>query len=205
MRAAALLLFLAAHPALHPAVAEDAVAVAFLSQIRPSARPTSPLDRETKDEGLAGARLGLADVATTGRFTGQRFALAERTITTGEDAAAVMHELKAQGIRFVVADLDASILRTVAAAPEAQDILILNSRAPDDALRGEACRPNLLHVALSRAMLADALAQHLVAKRWRRWFLVVGREPGDTLLAEAYRRAAKRFGAEIVAEKEWTF
>jgi ABC transporter substrate binding protein (PQQ-dependent alcohol dehydrogenase system) len=34
---------------------------------------------------------------------------------------------------------------------------------------------------------------------------VVGPEPGDKLLADAVRRAAKRFGAEIAAEKAWTF
>jgi ABC transporter substrate binding protein (PQQ-dependent alcohol dehydrogenase system) len=54
-------------------------------------------------------------------------------------------------------------------------------------------------------MLADALAQYLMAKRWRRWFLVTGDQPGDKALSDAYRRAARRFGADIVAEKDWTF
>ena len=54
-------------------------------------------------------------------------------------------------------------------------------------------------------MLADALAQYLVWKRWRRWFLVVGAAPGDKLYADAVRRAAARFGAEIVVEKAWAF
>src|SRR3712207_7940770 len=60
--------------------------------------------------------------------------------------------------------------------------------------------PLSLHDALpisSRAMLADGLAQYLVAKRWRRWFLVIGPHEGDRLYAQAVRRAAKRFGAEI--------
>src|SRR5690606_37698101 len=57
----------------------------------------------------------------------------------------------------------------------------------------------------SRAMLADGLAQYLVLKRWKRWFLVAGRHPGDKLLAEAFRRAARKFGADISIEKEWTF
>ncbi len=34
---------------------------------------------------------------------------------------------------------------------------------------------------------------------------MTGRTPGDKLQAEAFRRAAKRFGAEIAAEKDWTF
>jgi ABC transporter substrate binding protein (PQQ-dependent alcohol dehydrogenase system) len=105
----------------------------------------------------------------------------------------------------VVADLDAPMLEAAAAAPEAGDMLFLNSRAPDDELRAEGCRANILHTIPSRAMLADALAQYLVVKRWRRWFLVVGRHPGDKLYADALRRSAKRFGAEIAVEKEWSF
>jgi hypothetical protein len=50
-------------------------------------------------------------------------------------------------------------------------------------------------------MLADALAQYLVWKQWRRWFLVSGSHPEDKLYADALRRAAKRFGARIVQEK----
>jgi ABC transporter substrate binding protein (PQQ-dependent alcohol dehydrogenase system) len=53
-------------------------------------------------------------------------------------------------------------------------------------------------------MAADALAQVLIAKRWREWFLVTGPRPADALFADAMRRAAHRFGAEIVAEKTWT-
>jgi ABC transporter substrate binding protein (PQQ-dependent alcohol dehydrogenase system) len=188
-------------PALASAT-EAVVPIAFLTQARPPVQPVSPLDRETSDEGLAGARLGLADTATTGRFTGQRFTLIERVIAVGEDPAAVARALLAGGVRLAVADLDMPALLKAA---EAGDLLILNSRAPDDALRGEACRANLLHVIPSRAMRADALAQYLAVKRWRRWFLVFGQGPGDRLLAEAFRRAAKRFGAEIVTEKEWTF
>ena len=55
----------------------------------------------------------------------------------------------------------------------------------------------------SRAMLADALAQYLVWKKWSRWVLVYGSHPEDTALADAYRRAAKRFGARIVKEREY--
>ena len=50
-------------------------------------------------------------------------------------------------------------------------------------------------------MLADALAQYLVWKQWRRWFLVVGSHEADKLFAEAIRRAARRFGAKIVEER----
>ncbi len=184
------------------AVSESGIPIAFLTQVRAPVQPVSPLDREIHDEGLAGARLGTADTATTGRFTGQRFILVERVLAEGEDPAAVARALADDGVRFTVADLDMPALLKATTVP---DLVIVNSRASDDALRGESCRPNLLHVVPSRAMLADALAQYLAAKGWRRWFLVTGRHPGDRLLADAYRRSAKRFGATIVADREWTF
>jgi ABC transporter substrate binding protein (PQQ-dependent alcohol dehydrogenase system) len=165
----------------------------------------SPLDREIRDEGVSGARLGIADNNTTGRFTGQTFELVERVVGREDSASGAVRTLAAGGIRMVVADLDGPALLEVASAAEAGDLLILNARSPDDGLREQDCRPNVLHTVPSRAMLADGLAQYLVTKRWRRWFLVVGRHPEDKLFAEALRRSAKRFGAEIALEKEWTF
>jgi ABC transporter substrate binding protein (PQQ-dependent alcohol dehydrogenase system) len=50
-------------------------------------------------------------------------------------------------------------------------------------------------------MLADALAQYLVWKQWKRWLMVVGSHEEDKLYAEALRRAASRFGAKIMQER----
>jgi ABC transporter substrate binding protein (PQQ-dependent alcohol dehydrogenase system) len=52
-------------------------------------------------------------------------------------------------------------------------------------------------------MRADALAQYMLKKRWREWFLVVGQTPEDQLYAAAIKRAAKRYGMKLVAEKAW--
>ncbi len=49
------------------------VIIAYLAQARPPVRPVSPLDQEVADESVAGARLGIVDNTTTGRFIGQRF------------------------------------------------------------------------------------------------------------------------------------
>jgi ABC transporter substrate binding protein (PQQ-dependent alcohol dehydrogenase system) len=60
-------------------------------------------------------------------------------------------------------------------------------------------------VAPTRTMLADALGQYLSWKQWRNWFLVTGSRPEDKALAEAFRRAAKRFGSKIVEEREFAY
>ena len=52
-------------------------------------------------------------------------------------------------------------------------------------------------------MLADALAQYLVWKKWQRWLVVKGVFPEDLAYLEALRRAAKRFGGTIVEEREY--
>ncbi|HYZ32255.1 MAG TPA: branched-chain amino acid ABC transporter substrate-binding protein, partial [Crenalkalicoccus sp.] len=72
-------------------------------------------------------------------------------------------------------------------------------------LRNEDCRRNLLHLLPSRGMLADALAQFLASKRWRNVMLAVGPQPGDRLYAEAIRRAARKFGLRVVADRPWTY
>lgn len=80
-------------------------------------------------------------------------------------------------------------------------MVLLNAAATDDRLREEDCRANVIHVAPTRSMLADGLAQYLVWKQWKRWLMVVGSHPEDKLYADALRRAAARFGAKIVQER----
>lgn len=204
--AALFVCLVAAAAAAAPAVGADArLAIGYLGLAERPATPASPLDAPAEDEGLAGARLGIEDNATTGRFTGQSFTLEERRLPADADVADAIRELRAAGVRLVIADLLADALLQAADAGRAGGITLLNARATDDRLRNEDCRANLLHTAPSRAMLADGLAQYLVLKQWQRWLLVTGQGDGDRQFAADLRRSADRFGAKIVAEKPWTF
>ncbi len=188
-----------------PAVAEPAtLGIGYLGWRPPQPLASTLLDPPPADEGLQGARLGLSDNETTGRFTGQRFTLDERLARGPEEALEALRGLAAAGLQLVVVDLPASLLLRAMALPEAEGLTLLNIGAPDDALRNEQCRRGLLHILPSRAMLADALAQYLAVKRWRNIFLAVGPEEGDRLYAEAVRRAARKFGLRIVADRPWT-
>ena len=80
-------------------------------------------------------------------------------------------------------------------------MLFFNAGATDDRLREEDCRANVIHVAPTRSMLADGLAQYLVWKTWRKWFFVVGSHAKDKLWGDALKRSATRFGAKIVEER----
>ncbi|MBS7700031.1 MULTISPECIES: ABC transporter substrate-binding protein [unclassified Chelatococcus] len=189
-----------------PSLAQgDRIVIGYLGVERPPVSPLGPLDQTAWDEGLQGARLGVADDNTTGKFLRQHFELATHVLKPGDDPAAVMRDFKKRGVGFVVADLEATLLLKAADAPDAAKMVLFNSRAPDDELRAKNCRRNVLHTIPSRTMLADALAQYLIWKRWSHWFLLVGQHPPDQSLAVAFRRAATRFGAEIVADRAWTF
>jgi ABC transporter substrate binding protein (PQQ-dependent alcohol dehydrogenase system) len=160
-------------------------------------RPTiSLLDKPAKDDGLAGANLAMDDNNTTGQFLNQRFELHDAPVTADDDAVKILDGLIAQGVALVLSDLPAE--RLLAAAQ--RNVTLFNIGAPDDALRQEQCRANIIHIAPSRRMLTDALGQYLVWKKWTRWVLAYGSHPDDALLADAYRRTAKRFGARIVKE-----
>ena len=133
------------------------------------------------------------------RSLGHSFSFETRS-TPPEQLEANTAELIADGIRMIVVlGRGDDVLKVADAA--GPDALVFNAAAPEVALRGETCRSNMLHVAPSRAMLADALAQFLVWKKWTRWLLISGSNPDDQRLAAAYRRSAKKFGAEIVEER----
>jgi ABC transporter substrate binding protein (PQQ-dependent alcohol dehydrogenase system) len=155
------------------------------------------------DNGLAGAQMAARDNDTTGRFLNQRYLLVDLHLKAGDDPATAVAELARQGISLIVADLPADDLLKAAEAGKADRILFFNAAATDDRLRQKDCRANVVHTTPSRAMLADGLAQYLVWKKWVRWFLVVGSHERDKLFAAALTRAANRFGAKIVQQREF--
>ncbi|MGZ3307284.1 MAG: ABC transporter substrate-binding protein [Xanthobacteraceae bacterium] len=161
----------------------------------------SLVDIPSDNNGIAGAQLAINDNNTTGKFLNQRFSLEEVQLKEKDDVAAATPALAGRGVSLIIADLPAAALLKAADAPGSRDLLFFNVGAIDDRLREEDCRANVIHTAPTRSMLADALAQYLVWKQWRRWFLVSGSHAEDKLYADALRRAAKRFGARIVQEK----
>lgn len=182
-----------------PASALD-IAIGVIRVERERPLPLSRLDLPVEDEGFAGGRVGLDDNNTTGRFLKQVYTLTESAVAP-EAAAEVARRLAAEGVRLLIVDGAAEdVLAVTDAASEAGGVVV-NATAPDDRLRGADCRANLLHIAPSRAMKADAVAQYLIWKRWDEWLLISGSNEGDRLMAEAFRKSARKFGAEIVDEK----
>jgi ABC transporter substrate binding protein (PQQ-dependent alcohol dehydrogenase system) len=179
------------------------ISILYVKQDRPDDElPLSMLDLPAADDGIAGAKLGIADDNTTGRFLNQTFKL---DVLNGnvDDLIKSTAEKVGSGDSFIIADMEPDALLKFADALKGKHALIFNVGNPDDRLREEDCRANVLHIAPTRSMLTDALAQYLVWKRWPNWLLVYGPTPEDKLLADAYRRSAKKFGAKIVQELEF--
>ena len=175
------------------------IGIGYLGQAGVKAK-LSLIDQPAENDGVAGARLAIEDNNTTGRFLNQRFALQEVRLKEGEDVAKAATELAGRN-GFIIADLPADALLKAADALRDRGTVLFNAGAIDERLREQDCRANVIHVAPTRSMLADALAQYLVWKQWKRWLLVVGSHDQDRLYADALRRAAARFGAKIVQER----
>jgi len=165
----------------------------------------SNLEVPPENEGVAGAEMSISDNNTTGKFLGQQFDLEARTANSPEDVLSAFDAMREDGTDFFIIDAPKASLLALADRAKSDNVLFFNISARDDDLRFEACRANILHIAPSRAMMSDALAQFLVRKRWSNWFLVTGERNGDRLFAEAIRRSASKFGAKIVDERTWDF
>ena len=182
---------------------KQVINIAYLTQEQNVPPPLSNLDPIIKDKNIIGAELGINDNNTTGEFTGQQFNLKKFIVPLDGNVADTFNKELVNKFSFVVVNLPADQISQLADLPAAKQMLLLDVATMDDALRNEQCRSNVLHILPSRAMRADALAQYMMKKRWNKWFLVIGPTQADRLFADAIKRAAKRFGMEIVAEKTW--
>ena len=178
------------------------IKIAYLTQEKQVPAALSNLEPFIADKGLQGALLGIKDNNTTGQFTGQNYFLKQEVVPLGADVKQAFSALLEEGYQLIIVNLPAAQLVQVQQLNNNQ-ALLFDVATRTDAFRQTQCLQDVLHILPSRAMRADALAQYMLKKRWRRWFLVVGATPEDELYAQAIRRSAKRFGMKIIAEKKW--
>lgn len=196
----ALILTLAAICLAAPAATALDVRAAVLRVDYQAQRPISRFDEKPADLGEAGAKLADQDNLTTGSFLGHTYETSfAAAAPDGADAA--LEAILDEGVRLIVILAQKDDLLRLTDRAAADGALVFNASAPDDALRSGECRGNLLHTATSRSQQADAVAQFAIWKKWARWVLISGSNPGDVALADAYRKSARKFGARIVEER----
>jgi ABC transporter substrate binding protein (PQQ-dependent alcohol dehydrogenase system) len=185
-----------------PALAETDLRVGYLS-VEIERPPTlSNLDPVPDDNGLAGARTGLQDNLTTGKFLGQTYALDEVFVALGDDPLTAAKAMLATS-PYLILDAPAPVLLAIAGLPDAKGAVLFNTSAGDVTLRDTECRENLFHSLPSDAMRTDALAQVLVQKRWTDLVMITGTYPADISYAAAVRRSLTKFGLKLSDEKTW--
>ena len=177
------------------------VPIVYLGKAYEEPLPLSYAEKPIFDKGIQGARLIIKEANQAGRFVGYAFELVEAIVPANADVVAKAKEMLSKGNAFIIADLEAKDLVAVADLPEAQNSIIVNIRANDEALRQELCRSNVFHIIPDWAMRADALGQYLIWKKWPRWFILRGNTPADQDYLAQVKRTAARFGAKIVGEK----
>lgn len=148
-----------------------------------------------------GAEVALKEVKFHGQNAGVEFALESAEAATAAELIKQVETLQAKGVRFILSDLPAATLSEVASAFKGKDVVFFNVSAPDDSLRQAQCQAVVFHTLPNHAMQADALVQYLVAHKWKQVLVLEGEAPEDKLLTAAFERAAKRYGAEIVAKR----
>ncbi|KXJ46856.1 MAG: branched-chain amino acid ABC transporter substrate-binding protein [Cycloclasticus sp. Phe_18] len=185
--------------------ANMSVDIAFLTEKMPVSPALSNLDPILPDAGVQGAILGTKDNNTTGKFTGHHYQLKHMDVAVGEDVVPAFELLLKEGYQYIVADVQTSTLKKLSALANTNNVLLFNVSSTDSELRNASCSMNTFHIIPSDDMKADALAQWMLKKRWKKWFLVKGRDQKDLNFTKAIKRSAKRFGIKIVAEKTWNF
>ena len=180
------------------------VRIAYLGNRRPEP-PVYDYDSLPGDAGIAGAKIAMRDMKTTGRLTGQDFELDEHLLARGENPVDAAKALVAKGDALIIVDLPAKDLLAVADALKDTPAQLFNIEAQEDSLRQADCRADVTHIVPSRSMMTDALMQFLFLKQWRKVFLITGKDPDDALYADAVRRSVKKFGMKLVGDKPWEF
>ncbi|MEA2936792.1 MAG: hypothetical protein QOC56_296 [Alphaproteobacteria bacterium] len=191
-----------------PPPAQPRITIGFV-EIEGDARhePLKAYERlvlRTREHPFAGAQVGIEEAAALARVLKMDFALERITVKSADDVApAVLAALEGRGISYFIVDAPAQAFRPLAAAVRGRDVLLFNATAPEDFLRREVCAREIVHTLPSLAMSMDGLMQHLASRKWRDVLVLHGPLPADALMTRAFEASAKKFGARVVASKEF--
>jgi ABC transporter substrate binding protein (PQQ-dependent alcohol dehydrogenase system) len=154
------------------------------------------------DDTVDAARMAMTDLAFLAEAVNLKPVLDARS--SGPDGlVASLQAMVADGAGFVALDLPAPLVERVAEAAAGLPVTLINTTAPEDSLR-TACHANLLHTGPSLRMSMDAQVQYLRAMDWIKVLVLVGEDPLDQGLADAFARSAERLRLEIVGTRPFT-
>jgi ABC transporter substrate binding protein (PQQ-dependent alcohol dehydrogenase system) len=148
------------------------------------------------------AKMAVSDSKFTADAVGLTVTLDAQSVKEADliDAA---QKMVAAGDAYLVLDLPGADVKAVANALKGQSVLLVNATAPEDKLR-TACYPNMLHAGPSRRQEMDAFTQYLRSMNWQNVLVLVGENPDDARVADAFAASAERLRLNIVGRKPFT-
>lgn len=163
----------------------------------------SNIIEEPEDLGIKGAEIAIIDSNKSAKFLNQNFTLESKTSFDENELISAFEEFIKNKNSYVLLNVEDVLLEKLLKNPLSKDALLINASSQNTNLRKTICQNNLLHTSASNAMLYDGLVQFLVKRDFKKIFLLSGKNPKDLQIKEDIKRAAKKFGAQIVVEKDW--
>jgi ABC transporter substrate binding protein (PQQ-dependent alcohol dehydrogenase system) len=158
-----------------------------------------------REHPFTGAKVGLDEAQALSRAAQTEFALERISVTSSaEVASAVVQARATRDMHFFVVDAAAEAFKSLADAVRGRDVLVFNATVPDDTLRRTLCAAEIVHTLPSLAMNMDGLVQHLVSRKWSNLLVLEGPLPPDAAMVKAFEKSAQKFGAHIVARRQFT-
>ena len=151
------------------------------------------------------ARLGLADAELELQEAKLKVQLREAVASQASGLDKLLQQLHKERTLIWLLDLPPELMPQALQAARQLGVLAINPSSPQDSLRSQGCDAMVLHTYPSQAMLADAMAQYLAARSWRQVLVLHGPQPEDQVLAQAWQRAAQRYGIKTTQTRGFKF
>jgi ABC transporter substrate binding protein (PQQ-dependent alcohol dehydrogenase system) len=157
-----------------------------------------------REHPFVAAQVGLDEAHALSRVAKTQFALERISVSSPTEVApAVVQARASRDMHFFIVDAPVEAFKALAEAVRGRDILVFNATVPDDALRRINCAAELVHTLPSMAMNMDGLVQHFMSRKWSNFLLLEGPLPPDAMMVEAFERSVQKFGARIVARRQF--
>lgn len=163
----------------------------------------SNIIEEPDDLGLKGAQVAVIDSNKSAKFLNQNFELIEKISYDENELITTFKEFVKSNNSYVILNVETALFEKIVKNPLSKNALLINASNENTQIRKNYCVKNLIHTSASNAMLYDGLVQFLVKRDFKNVLLISGKNPKDLEIKEDIKRAVKKFGAKIIAEKTW--
>ncbi|MBD3831057.1 MAG: branched-chain amino acid ABC transporter substrate-binding protein, partial [Arcobacter sp.] len=163
----------------------------------------SNIIEEPDDLGLKGAQVAVIDSNKSAKFLNQNFELIEKISYDENELITTFKEFVKSNNSYVILNVETALFEKIVKNPLSKNALLINASNENTQIRKNYCVKNLIHTSASNAMLYDGLVQFLVKRDFKNILLISGKNPKDLEIKDDIKRAVKKFGAKIIAEKTW--